>query len=76
MSDKNKEFKVKSVYVASNGKKFKCLSVDSVKATFAPIRGCVVFAKKAFARKLRVNLATKCQCVKVNGRGDFVWLSV
>ena len=69
-------FQEKQVYKASNGRKFKCIAVDAVKATFAPMYGCVVYAKKAFARKVRVNPATKRPCVKVNANSsECVWLT-
>jgi len=74
-SKREKAFEVKRVYTASNGKRFKCLEVDAARVVLAPLRGCVALVKKSFARSVRINQATKRQCVKVNERGSFVWLT-
>lgn len=75
MSKKN-VFELKRIYRASNGRRFKCVAVDVAKVTFAPVRGCVVFAKKAFIRKLQVNRATKRECIKINENSrELVWLT-
>ena len=40
----------------------------------APMYGCVARTSESFVRILQRNPATKKQCVKINARGEYVWL--
>ena len=74
-----KNFEANKTYKSIDGRKFKCLDIDSdgniAVAVFAPVKGCVIYKKDAFKRAIVINQTTKIQQATVD-RDKFssIWI--